>query len=74
MMNSKLLVNDAEDILKELNIPYRILMLCSGDLSFSAAKCYDIETWSPVKINGWRLLPAVTLRTFRQEELNKIQK
>lgn len=46
------MVNDAEDILKELKIPYRILMLCTGDLSFSAAKCYDIETWSPAE-NKW---------------------
>jgi seryl-tRNA synthetase len=46
------LVKDAEDILQSLNIPYRILMLCSGDLSFSAAKCYDIETWSPAE-NKW---------------------
>ncbi len=46
------LVNDAEDILKALQIPYRILMLCTGDLSFSAAKCYDIETWSPAE-NRW---------------------
>ena len=46
------LVNDAEDILKELKIPYRILMLCTGDLSFAAAKCYDIETWSPAE-NKW---------------------
>jgi len=43
------LVQDAEDILKALNVPYRVLMLCSGDLSFSAAKCYDIETWSPAE-------------------------
>jgi len=48
----ELMVNDAEDILKELKIPYRILMLCTGDLSFSAAKCYDIETWSPAE-NKW---------------------
>ena len=46
------LVNDAEDILKALNIPYRVLLLCTGDLSFSAAKCYDIETWSPAE-NKW---------------------
>ncbi|MCB0730585.1 MAG: serine--tRNA ligase, partial [Ignavibacteriae bacterium] len=46
------ITNDAEDILKELKIPYRILMLCSGDLSFAAAKCYDIETWSPAE-NKW---------------------
>jgi seryl-tRNA synthetase len=43
------IVNDAEDILKALKIPYRILLLCTGDLSFSAAKCYDIETWSPAE-------------------------
>ncbi len=43
------LVNDAEDILKELKIPYRIMLLCTGDLSFSAAKCYDIEVWAPVE-------------------------
>ena len=46
------IVNDAEDILKELKIPYKLLLLCSGDLSFAAAKCYDIETWSPAE-NKW---------------------
>ena len=46
------IVSDAEDILKELKIPYKILLLCSGDLSFAAAKCYDIETWSPAE-NKW---------------------
>jgi len=45
----ELLVNDAEDILKALEIPYRVLALCSGDLSFSAAKCYDIEVYSPAE-------------------------
>jgi seryl-tRNA synthetase len=48
----ELLVKDAEDILQELKIPYRILMLCTGDLSFAASKCYDIETWSPAE-NKW---------------------
>jgi len=46
------IVNDAEDILKALNVPFRVLLLCTGDLSFSAAKCYDIETWSPSE-NKW---------------------
>ena len=46
------LVNDAEDILQELQIPYRLLLLCTADLSFAAAKCYDIETWSPAE-NKW---------------------
>jgi seryl-tRNA synthetase len=48
----ELMVVDAEDILKALGIPYRIILLCTGDLSFSAAKCYDIETWSPAE-NKW---------------------
>jgi len=55
------LVNDAEDILKALQIPYRILTLCSGDLSFAAAKCYDIETWSPAEK---RWLEASSCSTF----------
>ena len=41
----KLLV-DAEDVLQALNIPYRVDMLASGDISFAAAKCYDIEIFA----------------------------
>ena len=43
----ELLLNNAENILQELNLHYRVIELCTGDLSFSAAKCYDIEVWSP---------------------------
>ena len=43
----ELLVKDAEAILQELGLHYRVVELCSGDLSFSASKCYDIEVWSP---------------------------
>jgi seryl-tRNA synthetase len=38
---------DAEKILQKLNIPYRIIVLCTGDMGFSAAKTYDIEVWFP---------------------------
>ena len=41
------LLLDAERILQKLNLHYRVVCLASGDLSFSAAKCYDIEVWSP---------------------------
>lgn len=41
------LVNDVEEVLQALNIPYRVLLLCTGDTSFSSAKTYDIEVWSP---------------------------
>jgi len=41
------LLQNAEDVLQALNLHYRIVSLCSGDLSFAAAKCYDIEIWAP---------------------------
>ncbi|MCJ7856140.1 serine--tRNA ligase [Lachnospiraceae bacterium NSJ-143] len=41
------LTNDAEDILKALGLPYRVVRLCGGDLGFSAAMTYDIEVWMP---------------------------
>jgi seryl-tRNA synthetase len=40
------LLADAEDVLQALNIPYRINMLATGDISFAAAKCYDIEIFA----------------------------
>ena len=41
------LVKDAEAILQALKLPYRVIELCTGDLGFSAAKCYDLEVWLP---------------------------
>ncbi len=41
------LVKNAEAILQKLELPYRILELCTGDLSFAAARCHDIELWAP---------------------------
>ncbi|WP_101294100.1 serine--tRNA ligase [Halegenticoccus soli] len=41
------LVGEAEEVLKRLGLPYRILNLCTGDLTFSSAKTYDIEVWAP---------------------------
>ncbi len=38
---------NAETILKKLNLPYRVVTLCAGDLGFAAAKTYDIEVWLP---------------------------
>ena len=43
----ELLTGHAEVILQNLKLPYRILTLATGDLSFAAAKCYDLEVWSP---------------------------
>ena len=41
------LVSHAEEILKRLDLPYRVVELCTGDLGFSASKTYDIEVWLP---------------------------
>ena len=41
------LTKHAESILQDLGLRYRVVELCTGDLSFSAAKCYDLEVWAP---------------------------
>ncbi len=41
------LLGNAEDVLQRLGLAYRVVVLASGDLSFAAAKCYDIEVWAP---------------------------
>ena len=41
------MVLDAEEVLKRLGLPYRVVALCTGDMGFSAAKTYDIEVWLP---------------------------
>ncbi len=46
------LVGDAEKILRLLGLPYRVILLCSGDTSFASAKTYDIEVWAPGE-NKW---------------------
>ena len=44
----KMVVN-AENILQKLNLPYRVITLCTGDMGFSAAKTYDLEVWIPAQ-------------------------
>ncbi len=46
------LLGNAEDVLQKLGLSYRVLELCSGDISFAAAKCYDLELWAPGQ-NDW---------------------
>ncbi len=43
----KKLTSDAEDILKKLNLPYRVVDICSGDLGFSSSRTFDLEVWLP---------------------------
>ncbi len=46
MQELETLLEDAEKVLQLLNLPYRVRTLCTGDLSFAAAKCYDIEVYA----------------------------
>jgi seryl-tRNA synthetase len=41
------MVSDAEEVLKRLGLPYRVVLLCTGDMGFWSAKTYDIEVWLP---------------------------
>lgn len=41
------MVENAEEVCRRLNLPYRVLQLCTGDLGFASAKSYDIEIWAP---------------------------
>ncbi len=43
----ELLLQDAEEVLQELGLHYRVVVLCTGDMGFAAAKTYDIEVWLP---------------------------
>ena len=47
------LTGNAEEVLKRLELPYRVVTLCTGDMGFAAAKTYDIEVWLPSQ-NGYR--------------------
>jgi seryl-tRNA synthetase len=46
------LVDDATAVLEALDLPYRVMELCSADLSFAAAKCYDLEVYAPA-VGKW---------------------
>ena len=54
----KMLVN-SEQVLKLLNIPYRVISLCSGDMGFAMAKTYDIEVWIPSQ-NTYREIGSIS--------------
>jgi hypothetical protein len=43
----EILVREAEAVLQKLGLHYRVIELCTADIGFSAAKCYDIELWAP---------------------------
>ena len=76
------LVHDAEKVLQALNLHYRVITIASGDLSFSAAKCYDIEVWSPFENKYLEVSSCSNFESFqairgkikyRNKETNKLE-
>ena len=53
------MLSHAENILKKLGLPYRVITLCTGDMGFGAAKTYDIEVWLPAQ-NTYREISSVS--------------
>lgn len=64
------LVGNAEDVLKGLGLHYRLLELCSGDISFAAAKCYDIELWAPGQKEWLEVSSCSNFEDFQARRLN----
>lgn len=64
------LLKDASRILELLGIPYRVVELCTGDLSFGAAKCYDIEVWSPAEKRWLEASSCSNFEDFQARRMN----
>lgn len=64
------MLKEASTILDLLKMPYRILLLCSGDISFAAAKCYDIETWSAADKKWLEASSVSTFEAFQARRAN----
>lgn len=66
----ELLTRHAEEVLKRLELPYRVLLLCTGDMGFSSCKTYDLEVWMPGE-NVWREISSCsTCGDFQARRMN----
>ena len=64
------LVENAEAILQALKLPYRVLELCTGDIGFGAAKCYDLEVWLPAANMYREISSCSNFRDFQARRAN----
>jgi seryl-tRNA synthetase len=64
------LTRQAESILQVLGLHYRVVELCTGDLSFAAAKCYDIEIWAPGDRKWLEVSSCSNFETFQSRRGN----
>jgi seryl-tRNA synthetase len=61
---------DAEGILRALGLKYRVLLLCDADLSFSGAKCYDLEAWAPAEKKYLEVSSCSNFEDFQARRMN----
>jgi seryl-tRNA synthetase len=61
---------NAEEVLKRLELPYRTVLLCTGDLGFSAAKTYDIEVWLPSQQTYREISSCTNTEAFQARRAN----
>ena len=64
------LTQDAATILELLNLPYRIVVLCTGDMGFSSAKTYDIEVWIPSEQRYREISSCSNFESFQARRAN----
>ncbi|MBI5059272.1 serine--tRNA ligase [candidate division KSB1 bacterium] len=64
------MVTDATALLEALNLRYRVLLLCTGDLSFGAAKCYDLEVWAPAEKRWLEVSSCSNFESFQARRAN----
>jgi seryl-tRNA synthetase len=64
------LTRDAEMILQELHLPYRVMALCTGDLGFSSAKTYDLEVWLPSSADYKEISSCSNFEAFQARRAN----
>ncbi|MFO7272305.1 serine--tRNA ligase [Sphaerobacter thermophilus] len=64
------LVANAEEVLQRLNIPYRVVQMCTGDLSFTAAKKFDLEAWAPGSQDWLEVSSCSNFRDFQARRAN----
>jgi seryl-tRNA synthetase len=64
------LVEHAESVLKRLELPYRVMLLCAGDTGFASAKTYDLEVWLPSQNRYREISSCSNFRDFQARRLN----
>lgn len=64
------LTANAEAVLQALELPYRVVLLGSGDMSFSSSKCYDLEVWAPVTEKWFEVSSCSTFWDFQARRMN----